>query len=81
LLSQILVSFLAWAKVALIDQIFSQEMHALVLRGRPMLNVSGFFLQQNLVTTPKVAEILWQRYPECRAASKVFNKPCLKMAL
>jgi hypothetical protein len=43
LLSQILVSFLAWAKVALIDQIFSQEMHALVLRGRPMLNVSGFF--------------------------------------
>jgi hypothetical protein len=31
--------------------------------------------------TLKVAGILRKRYPECKAASKVFNNPLPKMAL
>jgi hypothetical protein len=36
---------------------------------------------QDMFPTLIVAGILRQRYPECRAASKVFNNPLSKMIL
>jgi hypothetical protein len=39
------------------------------------------FLLPNTFITPKVARTLRQRYPECRAASKVFNRPHPNMLL
>jgi hypothetical protein len=58
-----------------------QEMHVLVPLSKTTLDISDFFLAVEYGDMPKVAGTLRQRYPECRAASKVFNRPRLNIAL
>jgi hypothetical protein len=56
-------------------------MYVLVFRSETALNISGFLLTVEYGYSPKVPGTLRQRYAECRAASKVFNRPYPKMAL
>jgi hypothetical protein len=56
-------------------------MHVLVPLSKTTLDISDFFLAVEYGDMPKVAGTLRQRYPECRAASKVFNRPRLNIAL
>jgi hypothetical protein len=49
--------------------------------GETSLNASGFLLAASHDYCTEVAGTLRQRYAECRAASKVFSRPHLNMAL
>jgi hypothetical protein len=48
---------------------------------KPRLIFLASFWLSNIVIMSKVAGTLRQRYPKCRAASKVFNSPHPKIAL
>jgi hypothetical protein len=57
------------------------KMHIFVVWGKTTLNVSSFLLAAKNCYYAKGCWTLRQRYPECRAALKVFNRPRLNMVL